>query len=117
MVSKAFPLPSFAGLSTHIDPQWIATALANTGKASVRRRKLPAEQVVWLVIALALFRHQSIAQVVAELDLVLPDEVDASITPSAPDGYSTTAAAVSSVSISCTRVFTLAPRSLGIPQR
>ena len=83
MVSKAFPIPSFSGLSTHIDPQWIATALANTGTASVRRRKLPAEQVVWLVIALALFRHQSMAQVVSELDLVLPDEIDASIADSA----------------------------------
>lgn len=76
-------MPSFAGLSTHIDPQWIAAALASTGKASVRRRKLPAEQVVWLVIALALYRHQSMAQVVAELGLVLPDEVNASIADSA----------------------------------
>ena len=83
MISKSFPQPSFTALSEHIDPQWIATALASTGKASVRKRKLPAEQVVWLVIALALYRHQSMAQVVADLDLVLPDEVNPYIANSA----------------------------------
>ncbi|WP_029709900.1 transposase domain-containing protein, partial [Rhizobium favelukesii] len=48
-----------SALSQAIDPDWIAQALATTGKASIRKRKLPAEQVVWLVIALALYRHQS----------------------------------------------------------
>lgn len=83
MVGKAHALPDFSALSRHLDPQWIAQALAATGKASVRRRKLPAEQVVWLLIALAMYRHQSIAQVVVELDLVLPDEVNPDIATSA----------------------------------
>nr|WP_240746168.1 transposase domain-containing protein [Cupriavidus oxalaticus] len=39
---------------------WIEQALLPRGQASVRRRRLSAEQVVWLVIALALYRHQSI---------------------------------------------------------
>ncbi|CDM56204.1 IS4 family transposase [Rhizobium sp. T1470] len=72
-----------SALSQAIDPDWIAQALATTGKASIRKRKLPAEQVVWLVIALALYRHQSIPEVVAHLDLVLPDEVNADIAKSA----------------------------------
>ncbi|WP_368407073.1 transposase domain-containing protein, partial [Asticcacaulis currens] len=63
-------------LSRSVDVGWISQALAATGKASVRRRKLPAEQVVWLVIALALYRHQSIADVAAHLSLALPDEVN-----------------------------------------
>lgn len=54
-------------------------ALASTGKASVRKRKMPAKQVVWLVIDLALYRHQSMALVVADLDLVLPDKVNSYI--------------------------------------
>ena len=58
--------------SAAIDPQWIADALTATGTASVRRRKLPAEHVVWLVIGMGLFRDRSIAQVVPHLDLVLP---------------------------------------------
>ena len=70
-------------LSRAIDPEWITRALAATGKASIRRRKLPAEQVVWLVIALALYRGQSIPDVAAHLDLVLPDEVNLDIAKSA----------------------------------
>ena len=72
-----------SALSRSIDPDWIIRALSSTGKASVRRRKLPAEHVVWLVIALALYRHQSIPDVVAHLALVLPDEVNPDIARSA----------------------------------
>src|SRR3989441_847471 len=63
---------SFEQFSAAIDPAWIAEALAATGTASVRRRKLPAEHVVWLVIGMGLFHDRSIAQVVQHLDLVLP---------------------------------------------
>jgi len=38
--------------------------LAATGTASVRRRKLPAEHVVWLVMGMGLFRDRSIPEVV-----------------------------------------------------
>ena len=38
----------------HLDPRWIEEALATTGTATVRKRRLPAEQVVWLVIGMAL---------------------------------------------------------------
>ena len=31
-----------------IDPKWIDEALAATGTATVRRRRLPSEQVVWV---------------------------------------------------------------------
>jgi transposase IS4-like protein/DDE family transposase len=62
---------SFDQFSAALDPQWIADALAATGTASVRRRKLPAEHVVWLVIGMGLFRDRSIAQVVHHLDLVV----------------------------------------------
>lgn len=72
-----------SALSRSLDPDWIARAVCSTGKASIRRRKLPAEQVVWLVIALALYRHQSIPEVVAHLDLVLPDEINPEIAKSA----------------------------------
>ena len=73
----------FAVLSSAIDPQWITQALVATGSASIRKRKLPAEQVVWLIIALALFRRQSIPEVVVHLDLVLPNKSDPDIANSA----------------------------------
>src|SRR5262245_60177080 len=63
---------SFEAFSAAIDPEWIAEALAATGTASLRRRKLPAEYVVWLVIGMALFRDRGIPEVVRHLDLVLP---------------------------------------------
>lgn len=63
---------SFEQFSAAIDPQWIAAALAATDTATVRRRKLPAEHVVWLVIGMGLFRDRSIAEVVHHLALVLP---------------------------------------------
>jgi hypothetical protein len=36
------------------DPEWIQQALEATGTATLRPRRLPAQQVVWLVIDLAL---------------------------------------------------------------
>ncbi len=83
MSNKTHAFPDFGTLSRNIDPQWITQALAATGTASVRKRKLPAQQVIWLVIALAMYRHQSIAQVVADLDLALPDEINPDIAKSA----------------------------------
>jgi hypothetical protein len=56
----------------HIDPAWVEEALVATGTATVRRRRLPAEQVLWLVIGMALMRNESIDRVVEWLDLALP---------------------------------------------
>lgn len=70
-------------MSEHLPYEWIEDALSYTGRASIRQRRLPAHQVVWLVISLALFRHRSVRQVVAELDLALPDLADRCVTDSA----------------------------------
>jgi hypothetical protein len=67
----ALPAGGMSELGALIDPQWITQALEATGKASIRRRKLPAEQAVWLVIGLALFRHMPLWQVVQEMALTL----------------------------------------------
>ena len=63
---------SFEVFADSLDPQWIEAALAATGTATVRRRKLPADQVVWIVIGMALLRDRSIQEVVHHLRLVLP---------------------------------------------
>jgi hypothetical protein len=63
---------SFEVFARAIDPDWVEQALEATGNATVRRRKLPAEQVLWVVIAMGLFRDRSIQEVVHHLDLVLP---------------------------------------------
>lgn len=55
-----------------LDPDWIDAALAATGTATIRRRRLPAEQVVWLVLGMGIYRNVPIAEIVAQLDLALP---------------------------------------------
>lgn len=65
--------PNWERLGQYLPYEWIEQALAHTGKASIRQRRLPAQQVVWLVVALAIYRHQSISEVLDDLDLVLPD--------------------------------------------
>jgi hypothetical protein len=67
----SLPPDGMAELEALIDPAWIEQALGATGKASIRRRKLPAEHAVWLVIGLALFRHMPLWQVVQEMALTL----------------------------------------------
>lgn len=64
---------SFEGLKSHVGLDWIEDALARNGVASVRKRKLPSDQVVWLVIGMALYRDRPIPEVVNRLNLVLPD--------------------------------------------
>ena len=63
---------TFEDLRRNMDPEWILQALEATDTATVRNRRLPAEQVVWLVIGMALFRNRSIQEVVNKLDLALP---------------------------------------------
>lgn len=69
-----YPHPeSLDALRSHIDPQWIEEALAATGTATLRRRRLPAEQVIWLVIGMAMRRDRPIHEMASRLELVLPD--------------------------------------------
>lgn len=77
------PPRSLDALQRDLPPEWIAAALAATGTATVRRRRLPAEQVVWLVIGMALYRDRSIVEVAASLDLALPGSRGPTAAPSA----------------------------------
>ncbi|KGK00432.1 IS4 family transposase, partial [Thalassotalea sp. ND16A] len=63
--------------------EWIEQALDETNKASMRRRKLPAELVVWLVVGLGLYRNRPISEVVSKLDLTLTNKLGESVAPSA----------------------------------
>ena len=72
-------LPKFLA---SLDPEWIEEALLSTGTATIRRRRLPAEQVVWLVIGMCIFREQSMRELVASLDLALPGSRGIRVAPS-----------------------------------
>lgn len=67
------PQQTFERVAASLDPEWIEEPLEATGKASVRRRKLPAEQVVWLVLGMALMADRSIRDVLDHLGLVVGD--------------------------------------------
>lgn len=61
-----------ARFQASLDIGWVEQALEATGKASIRRRKLPADQAVWLVLGMGLFEDRSIRDLVDHLSLVLP---------------------------------------------
>jgi hypothetical protein len=74
---------AFDRLRDSIDPVWIEQALEATGTATLRRRRLPAEQVIWLVLGMALYRDRPIDELVEKLDLVLPGSGQTSMAKSA----------------------------------
>ena len=73
LTDRYFDRPSFEKLVEGLDPQWVEDALAASGTATMRRRRLPAEQAVWLVLGMALYRGMSIVEIVEHLQLALPD--------------------------------------------
>jgi len=74
---------SFDTFRSRIDPAWIQEALQATGTASLRRRRLPADQVIWLVLGMALFRDRAIVEVAQSLNLTLPGRRGPAVAPSA----------------------------------
>jgi transposase IS4-like protein len=65
---------SFEALRSALSIEWVGEALERTGKATIRRRKLPNEAVVWLVIGMALFTNRSVEAVVKHLGLAQEEE-------------------------------------------
>jgi hypothetical protein len=63
---------SFNTFAQHLDRAWVEEALLSTGTATIRTRRLPSEQVVWLVLGMALLRDLPICDVVDRLELALP---------------------------------------------
>lgn len=74
---------SLALFQKELPLEWITQALDDTNKASMRRRKLPAELVVWLVIGIGLYRDRPVNDVLDKLDLKLSNSLGESIAPSA----------------------------------
>jgi hypothetical protein len=66
-----------------VPQQWIEQALKMSGVATLRKRRLPMEQAIWLVLGVALLRDRSILNVAEVLDLALPGQGDGTISSSA----------------------------------
>jgi hypothetical protein len=73
----AFTPEAFSALASHIAPGWFMEALAAhsdpAAQALMRRRRLPLDRAMWVVIGMALFRDRSIQEVAEHLDLAIPD--------------------------------------------
>jgi hypothetical protein len=72
---------AFPNLTRHLDPAWVEEALLATDTATLRRRRMPAEQTIWLVLGMAVMRDLPITAVARQLEVALP----------APDGSRTVA--------------------------
>src|SRR5690606_32337767 len=63
---------NFSDLSTftqNIPIEWIESALRLSSQATIRRRRLPADQVLWLVLGMALFRDEPVHEVARRLNI------------------------------------------------
>ena len=83
MAPREIDRGAFERLQASIDPEWIEEALAWSGTASLRKRRLPAEQVIWLVLGMALFRDRSIHELTEKLDIARPGSGGRSVARSA----------------------------------
>jgi hypothetical protein len=82
--TAAFTPEAFPRLIQHFDPIWIEEALHTTGAATIRRRRLPAERTVWLMLGMALLRDLPITEVARQLEVALPGpEGSLTVAPSA----------------------------------
>lgn len=67
--------PTLEPFKGSLQADLLIEALKVTGSASIRRRKLPAEQVLWLTIGMALYTNCSIQQIVDRLNLTINGKV------------------------------------------
>jgi hypothetical protein len=70
--TSEFTARAWPNLIKHFDPVLIEEALVATGTATVRRRRLPAERTVWLMLGMSVMRDLPIAAVARQLDIALP---------------------------------------------
>lgn len=67
-----FSAEQLGGLSDLLSPELINECLKDSGIATIRKRRLPMEMMVWSVIGMSLYRHLSMEKVVSQLDILLP---------------------------------------------
>ncbi len=63
---------TFEKLTEILSPEIIEQGFEQAGIATVRKRRLPLEAVLWSVIGMALFRKESVWNIATKLDIMLP---------------------------------------------
>ena len=69
-------LTEFTCLADVLEPELIQSSLDFQGVATLRRRKLPMDAMIWAGIGMALFRGESVRSLINKLDIVLPQDID-----------------------------------------
>src|SRR5690606_24388792 len=65
---------SLEQFSALLDPALLEQAFASTGVATLRRRRLPIDAVLWTVIGMSLFRQESVWHIANRLDVLLANQ-------------------------------------------
>ncbi|WAJ71885.1 transposase domain-containing protein [Catenovulum adriaticum] len=65
------PVYTFEKLNQFLDPDFVQQGFEKAGVATVRKRRLPLEAVMWSVIGMSLYRQQSVWDLVTQMDLML----------------------------------------------
>ena len=81
-LSRALALTHEAASATYsldelgalLDPDLVSTALETAGVATLRKRRLPLEAMIWCVIAMALFRRMSAWDAASRMGIMLPGQ-------------------------------------------
>jgi hypothetical protein len=77
--TSEFTPEAFGRLTESLDPTWFEEALLTTGTGTIRRRRLTAERMMWLILGISLLRNWPITEVARRLEIALPG-LDGSLT-------------------------------------
>ena len=65
-----------------LSPELIKQGFEQAGVATIRKRRLPLETVLWSIVGMALYRQESVWNIATQMDIMLPDK-KALVAPSA----------------------------------
>jgi|RhiMetStandDraft_4_1073278.scaffolds.fasta_scaffold00186_10 hypothetical protein len=74
---------SLKGLDSLLDPFLVEQALDQAGVATLRKRCLPLELMLWCVISMVFFRRMSAWDLVSRVNIMLPGQQRPLVAPSA----------------------------------
>ena len=57
-----------------LPPELIEHAFQQAGVATIRKRRLPLEAVLWSIIGMSLFRQRSVWDIATQMDIMLPNK-------------------------------------------
>ena len=68
-LSDLFNFSDLSSFTHNIPIEWVESALRLSESATIRRRRLPSDQVLWLVLGMAIFREEPVHEVARRLNI------------------------------------------------